>query len=293
MTNMVGEFPELQGTMGGHYAATQGENEAVCLAIQDQYRPRYSGDALPRTKTGQALALADKLDTLLGIFAIDQKPTGTKDPFGLRRAALGILRILLEGGLDLDLHELAVVAAAAQPVQRGAAADEALAFLLERLRGLLLERGDGTTIEQVDAVLAVSARSPLDIDARLRALLRFSSVAEAPVLAAANKRIANILKKAELDPAIVVDSERFSEAAEHGLHRARLEVRTPVEEAMRRRAYGEALSLLAGLRGSIDAFFAEVMVMDENMARRNNRLALLREVRTAFSGVADLSRLPG
>jgi glycyl-tRNA synthetase beta chain len=293
MTSMVGEFPELQGTMGRYYAAAEGEAEAVCLAIEDQYRPRYSGDVLPRAKIGQALALADKLDTLLGIFAIDQKPSGTKDPFGLRRAALGILRILLEGGLDLDLYELAVNSAAAQPVQRAAAAGEVFVFLMERLRGLLLERGDGITPELVDAVLGVGARSPLDIDARLQALVRFLRLPDAPILAAANKRIANILKKAELDPATVVDSERFSEAAEHGLHRALLEIRAPVEDAMRRRAYGDALSLLAGLRGSIDAFFAEVLVMDENPARRNNRLALLREVRRAFNGVADLSRLPG
>jgi glycyl-tRNA synthetase beta chain len=293
MTNMVGEFPELQGTMGRYYAAAQGESEAVCLAIEDQYRPRYSGDALPRAKTGQALALADKLDTLVGIFAIDQKPTGAKDPFGLRRAALGILRILLEGGLDLDLYALAVTSAAAQPVQREAAADEVFGFLMERLRGLLLERGDGTTTEMVDAVLGVGARSPLDIDARLQALRQFLAVPEAPILAAANKRIANILKKTELDPGIVVASEAFSEAAEHGLHRALLEARAPLEHALRRRAYGEILSLLAGLRGPIDAFFAEVMVMDEDPALRRNRLALLREVRRAFSGVADLSRLPG
>jgi glycyl-tRNA synthetase beta chain len=293
MTSMVGEFPELQGTMGRYYAAAQGENAAVCIAIEDQYRPRYSGDELPRAKTGQALALADKLDTLLGIFVIDQKPTGAKDPFGLRRAALGILRILLEGGLDLDLYELAVQSAAAQPVHRAAATDEVFAFLMERLRGLLLERGDGTTTEMVDAVLGVGARSPVDIDTRLQALRDFSSLPDAPILAAANKRIANILKKAELDPAIAVESERFSEAAEHGLYRALLEVRAPVEDAMRRRAYGETLRLLAGMRGSIDTFFAEVMVMDENAERRNNRLALLREVRRAFSAVADLSRLPG
>jgi len=293
MTSMVGEFPELQGTMGRHYAAAQGEREAVCLAIEDQYRPRYSGDALPRARTGQALALADKLDTLLGIFVIDQKPTGTKDPFGLRRAALGILRILLEAGLDLDLHALALRSAAAQPLQRPAAADEVFSFLLERLRGLLLERGDGTTTEMVDAVLAVGARSPVDIDARLQALRQFLTVPDAAILTAANKRIANILKKTELDSGVVVASEHFSEAAEHGLHRALLEVRAPVEDAMRRRAYGESLSLLAGLRGSIDAFFAEVMVMDEDAALRRNRLALLREVQRAFSGVADLSRLPG
>jgi len=293
MTSIVGEFPELQGTMGRYYAAGQGESEAVCMAIEDQYRPRYAGDALPRAKTGQALAIADKLDTLVGIFAIDQKPTGAKDPFGLRRAALGILRIVLEGGLDLDLYALAESSVAAQPVQRAGTVDEVFSFMMERLRGLMLERGDGVTTEMVDAVLGVGARSPLDIDARLQALRQFSALPDAPILAAANKRIANILKKTELDPAVVVSSEGFSEAAEHGLHRALLEVRAPAEDAMRRRAYGETLSLLAGMRGPIDAFFAEVMVMDENLALRRNRLALLREVRSAFSGIADLSRLPG
>jgi glycyl-tRNA synthetase beta chain len=293
MSALVGEFPELQGTMGRHYAAAQGEPAELCLALEEQYLPRFAGDALPQTKTGQALALADKIDTLVGIFAIDQKPTGTKDPFGLRRAALGILRILLEGRLDLNLLELLELSAAAQPVQRASAAAEAFAFIAERLRGLLLERADGTTTEMIDAVLAAEPRSPLDVEARLHALKAFLKLPEAGVLAAANKRIANILKKSPRELPAAVDPARFSENAERTLHAALIELRRPVASAMRLGEYAESLSLLTVLRPPIDQFFESVMVMDENLERRENRLALLRDVQALFGGVADLSRLPG
>ena len=155
MTAMVGEFPELQGIMGRYYAEAQGYPQEMALAIEEHYRPRYAGDALPATKTGQTLALADKIDTLVGVFAIEQRPTGTRDPFGLRRAALGVLRILLECRLDLDLYELLDESAAAQPVHRPAVTDEVYDFIAERFRGLLLERADGTTAEMIDAVFAV------------------------------------------------------------------------------------------------------------------------------------------
>jgi glycyl-tRNA synthetase beta chain len=293
MSAIVGEFPELQGTMGRYYAAAQGEPEAVCLALQEQYLPRYAGDSLPLTKTGQALALADKIDTLVGIFAIDQKPTGTKDPFGLRRAALGVLRILLEGRLDLNLLELLELSAAAQPVQRAATAAEVYAFIAERLRGLLLERADGSSTEMIDAVLATGPRSPLDVEARLQALKAFLQLPEAGVLAAANKRIANILKRTPFDTGISVDAGRFTEDAERELHLALTELRRPVAEAMRLGEYAQSLRLLSGLRHRIDAFFEAVMVMDDDQALRDNRLALLRDVQTLFGGVADLSRLPG
>jgi len=293
MSAIVGEFPELQGTMGRHYAAAQGEPEELCLALEEQYLPRYAGDSLPLTKTGQALALADKIDTLVGIFAIDQKPTGTKDPFGLRRAALGVLRILLEGRLDLNLLELLELSAAAQPVQRAATAAEVYAFIAERLRGLLLERADGSSTEMIDAVLATGPRSPLDVEARLQALKAFLQLPEAGVLAAANKRIANILKKTPFDTGISVDAGRFTEDAERELHLALTELRRPVVEAMRLGEYAQSLRLLSGLRHRIDAFFETVMVMDDDKALRDNRLALLRDVQTLFGGVADLSRLPG
>jgi len=293
MTEMVREFPELQGAMGRYYALAEGEPAELALALEEQYRPRFAGDSLPLSKTGQALALADKIDTIAGIFAIDQRPTGTKDPFGLRRAALGILRILLDGGLDIDLVELLDLAAAAQPVHRATTAADAHAFITERLRGLLSERAAGVTAEMIDAVLALRPRSPLDASARLGALRDFLLLPDAAVLAAANKRIANILNKTQLDAGAVVDAGRFTEAAERELHGAVAALEPTVSQAMASGRYAESLRSLTTLRSSIDAFFANVLVMDENIERRNNRLAMLREVRSLFSGVADLSRLPG
>jgi glycyl-tRNA synthetase beta chain len=292
MTAMVGEFPELQGTMGRYYAEAQGEPEELALALEEHYRPRYAGDALPATKTGQALALADKIDTLVGIFAIELRPTGAKDPFGLRRAALGLLRILLEGRLDLDLFELLEQSAAAQPVLRVGVVDEVYDFITERLRGLLLEEA-GTTIEMLDAVFANRPRSPLDAVTRLQALKEFLLLPEAGILAAINKRIANILKKTSLDGDTTVDADALTEDAERQLHRVLREVRVPVQEAAAQRRYAQSLTALVALRAPVDDFFERVMVMDENVARRNNRLALLRDVQLLLGGVADLSRLPG
>jgi glycyl-tRNA synthetase beta chain len=292
MTAMVGEFPELQGTMGRYYAQAQGLPHDVSLALEEHYRPRYAGDALPSTNIGRAVALADKIDTLVGIFAIEQRPTGGKDPFGLRRAALGVLRILLEGGLDLDLTELLAAAAAAQPVQRARVADEVYDFIAERLRGMLLEQ-PGTTPEMLDAVLANRPRSPLDAVARLAALKEFLLLPEAPVLAAINKRIANILKKNAAANDLPIDPMNLSEDAERELHRALTQLRSPVLEATSQRRYADSLRALVGLRKPVNDFFDHVMVMDENPAKRNNRLALLREVQVLLGGVADLSRLPG
>jgi glycyl-tRNA synthetase beta chain len=292
MTAMVGEFPELQGTMGRYYAEAQGLPRDVSVAIEEHYRPRYAGDALPSTKIGQALSLADKIDTLVGIFAIEQRPTGTKDPFGLRRAALGILRILLEGRLDLDLLDVLNAAAAAQPVQRAGVADEVYDFIAERLRGLLLEQA-GTTTEMLDAVLANRPRSPLDAVIRLAALKEFLLLPDAVVLAGINKRIANILKKTQISQDWVVDPQALSEEAERGLHHSLTNLRDPVLDATRQRRYADSLQALVGLRAPVNEFFDRVMVMDENTAKRNNRLALLRDVLILLGGVADLSRLPG
>jgi glycyl-tRNA synthetase beta chain len=292
MTAMVGEFPELQGTMGRYYAEAEGLPRDVALAIEEQYLPRFAGDTLPSTKSGQALALADKIDTLVGIFAIEQRPTGAKDPFGLRRAALGVLRILLEARLDLDLSDLLVAAAAAQPVQRAGVADEVYEFIAERLRGLLLEQ-PGTTIEMLDAVLASRPRSPLDAVTRLAALQEFLLLPDAIVLAGINKRIANILKKTQVSHDSVVDPQALSEEAERGLHQALTGLRPAVLDASRERRYADSLQALVGLRAPVNEFFDRVMVMDENIEKRNNRLALLREVQLLLGGVADLSRLPG
>ncbi len=292
MTAMVGEFPELQGTMGRYYAEAQGEPQDVSRAIEEHYRPRFAGDALPSGKTGQAVALADKIDTLVGIFAIEQRPTGTKDPFALRRAALGVLRIVLEGRLELNLPELLDVAAALQPVPRAGVAAEVYDFIAERLRGLLLERDDGTTAEMIDAVLAGRPDSPLDADLRLAALKEFVLLPDAGVLAAVNKRIVNILRKAA-PPAGPVRPAAFTEEAEHVLHRAVAELTVPVESALRDRRYGEGLQRLLGLRIAVDGFFERLMVMDEDLEKRNNRLALLRDAQRLLGAVADLSRLPG
>jgi glycyl-tRNA synthetase beta chain len=292
MTAMVGEFPELQGTMGRYYAEAQGLPHDVSLAIEEHYRPRFAGDALPSTKIGQALSLADKIDTLVGIFAIEQRPTGTKDPFGLRRAAVGVLRILLEAQLDLDLADVLGAAAAAQPVQRTAVADEVFDFIAERLRGMLLEQ-PGTTPEMLDAVFANRPRSPLDAVTRLAALKEFLLLPDAVVLAAINKRIANILKKTQVSQDWVVDPQGLTEEAERGLHHALKELRDPVLDATKQRRYADSLQALVGLRAPVNDFFDRVMVMDENTAKRNNRLALLRDVQALLGGVADLSRLPG
>jgi glycyl-tRNA synthetase beta chain len=292
MTAMVGEFPELQGTMGRYYGEAQGLPHDVSLALEEHYRPRFAGDALPSTKIGQALALADKIDTLVGIFAIEQRPTGTKDPFGLRRAALGVLRILLEARLDLNLADVLAASAAAQPIRRAAAADEVYDFIAERLRGMLLEQ-PGTTPEMLDAVLATRPSSPLDAVTRLAALREFLLLPDALVLAAINKRIANILKKTQVNGAWVVDPQALTEEAERALHHALKSLREPVLNATQQRRYAQSLKALVDLRAPVNDFFDHVMVMDENELKRNNRLALLRDVQILLGGVADLSRLPG
>jgi glycyl-tRNA synthetase beta chain len=293
MSAMVGEFPELQGTMGRYYAEAQGEPAEIALALEEHYKPRYAGDTLPATKIGQALALADKIDTLVGIFAIEQRPTGTKDPFGLRRAALGVLRIILECRLDLDLLDLLQEAAATQPVQRPGVVEEVYDFIADRLRGLLLERADGTSAEMVDAVLAGRPRSPLDVETRLQALKLFLLLPDAGVLTAINKRIVNILRKAPPGAIPAVQAAALKEEAELALHRVLEELGGAVKQAIAERRYADALIALTGLRAAVDDFFERILVMDENLAVRNNRLALLSNVQALLVGVADLSRLPG
>jgi glycyl-tRNA synthetase beta chain len=292
MTAMVGEFPELQGTMGRYYAEAQGEPEELAIALEEHYRPRFAGDSIPATGTGRAVALADKIDTLVGIFAIEQRPTGAKDPFGLRRAALGVLRIVLEARLELNLPELLRAAAEAQPVQRPGVTDEVYDFISERMRGMLLEQ-PGTTAEMLDAVLANRPESPLDALTRLDALKEFLLLPDAPVLAAINKRIVNILRKAQVSREWNLDPASLTEDAERGLHQALLALRNPVREAAKQRRYADSLRALAQLRAPVNEFFERVMVMDEDAGRRNNRLALLRDVQELLGGVADLSRLPG
>jgi glycyl-tRNA synthetase beta chain len=296
LTLMVGEFPELQGLMGKYYAQHDGESPEVCSALEEQYWPRFAGDRIPQTRTGMALALADKLDTLAGIFAIGQKPTGTRDPFGLRRAALGVLRTILERQLDFDLRQLIETAVAAQPVEKKPElVDEVWTFLVERLRSSYLEgeTGGAVTTEMVDAVLASRTQSVLDIDVRLRALERFLKLPEAASLAAANKRIANILRKAPDDVSGAVDTSRLQDGAERQLFEHVLSMERAVNPLFARREYAQALTRLASLRDDVDRFFDSVMVMAEDADVRANRLGLLLRLRGLFLQFADLSRLPG
>ena len=296
LTLMVGEFPELQGLMGRYYAQHDGEPPEVCTALEEQYWPRFAGDRIPETRTGIALALADKLDTLAGIFAIGQKPTGTRDPFGLRRAALGVLRTILERQLDLDLRQLIETAVAAQPVEKKPEiADEVWTYVVERLRSSYLEgeTGRAVTTEMFDAVLASRTQSVLDIDVRLRALERFLKMPEAESLAAANKRIANILRKAPDDVTGAVDTSRLQDGPERQLFEHVISMERAVNPLFARREYAQALTQLATLRDDVDRFFDSVMVMVEDADVRANRLGLLLRLRGLFLQFADLSRLPG
>lgn len=302
---MVGEFPELQGTMGRYYALADGEPATVAEAIAEHYLPRGAGDALPASRVGDAVALADKLDLLAGIFAIEQRPSGTRDPFGLRRAAIGTLHILLEHRLELALPALLAQAVSAQPLANIEARSEALVrelydYILERLRAHYLERSEenGISTEMFEAVLACRPDSVLDIDARLQALVSFTARPEGASLAAANKRIANILRKSApmptaAAPGAAIDAALLREPAERTLAEAMQSLRTEVLAATRQRDYSGALDRLAALRPSVDAFFDQVLVNDPDPALRANRLALLGTLRALFSGIADLSCLPG
>jgi glycyl-tRNA synthetase beta chain len=288
--------------MGRYYALHDGEPADVAAALAEQYLPRFAGDLLPASGPGLALAVADKLDTLVGIFAIGQKPTGTRDPYGLRRSALGVLRILIETGLALDLRELirtALDSVTADLVRLGgkppadSLADEVYDFMMERLRAWYLESGRGITTEMFDAVLDTRPVSPLDFDQRLRALAAFLALPEAAGLTAANKRIANILKKAPEQPSPRVDPGLLVDVEERQLAGEVEALRQDVERLVTARRYEEALTRLASLRGPVDAFFDRVLVMADDVRLRANRLALLAALQRLFLHMANLSRLPG
>lgn len=313
LTLLVGEFPELQGVMGEHYARADGLGEAVATALREHYLPRGAGDALPATPAGTALALADRLDTLAGIFAIGQKPSGTRDPFALRRAAIGLLRMALDGQLEFDLpqHIAGAVAlaqaaiaataaatsavAAAPPADAATVTGEVHAFIMERLRAMYLEgeRLAGVSTEMFDAVQASAPASLTDFEARLRALVAFLADPAAASLTASNKRIANILKKSAGGAPLRVDAALLQLDAERALQRELAAARPGVEAALARRDYAAAFAALAALGPVIDAFFDTVLVNDADAALRSNRLALLAELRALFTRIADLSRLPG
>ena len=319
MTRMVGEFPELQGIMGRYYALANGEPAEVADALDEFYKPRFAGDAIARCKIGRVLAVAERLDTLAGIFAAGQKPSGNKDPFALRRAALGLGRTLIEGELDLDLEPLLREAVELLPAMRGKnmakptsagkpdaadaarstglSADDKLAltqelttFVFERLRSYYAEQGFGS--EQFDAVRAVPSRTLVDFDRRLRAVAEFSCLADAQALAAANKRIGNILRQAGAAGDGQIDEALLEAGAEAQLHEAVATAATEVAPLVAQSRYVDILRRLAALRVPVDAFFDQVMVMSDDAAKRRNRLALLGRLRAMFLHVADISLLP-
>ena len=289
LTDMVGEFPELQGIMGGYYAVHDGETTEVAQAIEDHYRPRFAGDALPRGDVGVAVALADKLDTLVGLFGIGQLPTGDKDPFALRRHALGLIRMLVEKSVAIDLPTLVALAV---PAFGAAITDPTvplLDFVYDRLAGSLREQG--YTAQEVDAVLSLRPARLVEIEARLKAVRAFAALPEAASLAAANKRVGNILKKVDGTVAAQVDERMLKESAETALNSA-LNAATPrADAAFDQGDYTASLQALAALKTPVDAFFDGVMVNADDPALRANRLGLLATLHAAMNRVADLSKL--
>lgn len=291
MTEMVMEFPEVQGVMGKYYAEHDGEPSNVALALYEQYLPRFAGDVLPSTPVSAAVSLADKLDTLVGIFGIGQLPKGDKDPFALRRAAIGVLRIISEQNLNLDLETLVAQAVEVygDKLTNADTQQQVVDFVLGRFVSLLQDQGIS-----IDVIQAVSARRPTrpaDYTARIDAVAAFKQREEAEALAAANKRVANILTKQGITGEPAIDASLLQEAAEKTLYDALSQVKPDVDTAQQRQAYNEVLSALATLRDPIDAFFDNVMVMADDEAVKQNRLALLVMLRSMFLQTADISLL--
>jgi glycyl-tRNA synthetase beta chain len=289
LTDMVGEFPELQGIMGGYYARHEGLRDGVAIAIEDHYKPRFAGDALPRNHTGTVVALADKLETLVGLFGIGQLPTGDKDPFALRRHALGVIRILVEKNLPLDLPSL--IAAALPPFGEliKVPSEALLGFFADRLAVSL--RDQGYSAQEVDAVLALGPTRLGDVPKRLEAVRAFAALPEAASLAAANKRVGNILKKVDGELPTAVKPELLAEAAEQALASAIADVQPQADALFEQHDYTGSLQRLAALKAPVDAFFDGVMVNADDPALRANRLALLGRLHAAMNRVADLSKL--
>tara|TARA_R110001606_G_scaffold399268_2_gene583250 strand:+ start:13433 stop:15487 length:2055 start_codon:yes stop_codon:yes gene_type:complete len=291
-TEMVGEFPELQGIAGYYYALHDGEPEDVALALNEQYMPRGAGAELPSTLTGAAVALADKLDTLVGIFGIGMLPTGSKDPYALRRAALGVLRILIEKRLELDLNaaiDAAVKQYASQIKTEPDLAAQVQEFVFDRLRARYEDEGIDVAVYQ--SVRAVAPVSPLDFDQRVQAVQHFRRLPEAEALAAANKRVSNLLSKAGTEVSITIDQSLLHEPAEQTLAQAITEAESSVAPLAADRHYSAALERLASLRGPVDGFFDQVLVNAEDDQLKTNRYALLARLRGLFLGVADISLL--
>ncbi len=289
LTDMVGEFPELQGVMGGYYARHDGESSAVAEAIEDHYKPRFAGDARPRGRVGTVVALADKLEVLVGLFGIGQLPSGDKDPFALRRQALGVIRMLMDVPVPIGLANIVAIAV---PVFGAAITDPTvplLAFFNDRLAAGLREQG--FSAQEVDSVLSQPSAQLADLKGRLGAVRAFAALPEAPSLAAANKRVSNILKKSSREAATFVDASLLVEPAERALHGALLDVEGTANTAFDTRDYTGSLKALAALRKPVDDFFDAVMVNADDAALRANRLGLLAKLHEAMNRVADLSRL--
>lgn len=290
VTGVVGEFPELQGIMGRYYALHDDELPAVAQAIGEHYQPRFAGDDIPPSDAGRVVAVADRMDTLCGIFALGKKPSGNRDPFGLRRAALGVVRIVLEGGLDVDLVALIEASLAAQPVDGKDAAERIYDYVVDRMRAYCLEQ-DGISAEMFEAVRVRRPRSLLDFQSRLQAVAAFVTLEPSTSLASANKRIGNILRKADYSGQGKPDEALLREQAERDLFLGLREAVDAVAPMLDKRSYTAALTRLAELREPVDRFFDDVMVMDEDKTVRLNRLALLAALREQFLNVGDISQL--
>jgi glycyl-tRNA synthetase beta chain len=289
---MVLEFADMQGIAGSYYAQHDGEEAEVASALAQQYWPKFAGDQLPETATACALGLADRLDTLVGIFGIGQPPSGSKDPFALRRASLAVLRILVEKNLDLDLRDCLDLAAAQFPedVIADDCTGQVLAYMIERFRAWFEE--ENIAPEVFRAVSARNLSRPLDIQRRVHAVDAFTRLPEATALAAANKRVSNILEKVEAGHEFGdVNADLLQEPQEQALSERLQALACTSREYLARDEYTQALACLAELRDPVDAFFDGVMVNAEDAGLRNNRLNLLRELRNLFLQVADISQL--
>ena len=295
-SSLVGEYPDLQGIAGTYYARLNGEPEAVAASLEEQYLPKFSGDALPKTPIGICLALADRLDTLVGIFAIGQPPTGSKDPFSLRRSAIGILRILIEKQLPINLIVLVEQAiknyndaSGSKITNMGDTFTQVMNFLNSRYRAMYTEQG--VSVDTIQAVQAINPHMPLDFDQRIRAVQAFRALSQASMLADSNKRVANILAKSESAVAENVDETLLTESAEQALYSSVRHAQTAVQPLLAQANYTQALQTLASLDEPLTQFFEGVMVNSEDTALKNNRLALLKQVRALFLTVADISEL--
>lgn len=293
LTEMVFEFPELQGTMGRYYAEADGEEPDVSTALEEYYLPRFAGDDLPSATLGQCLAISEKVDSLIGIFSIGKAPTGDKDPFGLRRSAIGLLRIIIECQTDIDLKVLLKLAADSYSDSSKAhkCIDDIYIFLMERLRRYYLD--EGVSNDTFESVLAIDTSRPLDFHQRLMAVTEFRKLAEAESLAAANKRISNILKKSDYIENSKIDNDLLTEDAEIKLANLLKEYQTKVTPMINNRDYKSALTKLAGLREGVDSFFDNVMVMCDDPKIKANRLTLLDNLSALFLKIADISKLQG